>query len=217
MSIITERLSKLMFLNKGLDKKLIEELKQHLGNPNLGFKISWYNGCDINHIRSYEQFLDAKETISMALDVEKLIKYEVEYALDKILSKDIIVFVCVYSYDSQKSKLNKSILLDYKVPNDGYRFDKDLGKWMYGKSLDEITKSYNPMKDNLRETAIMLYILLMVIVALLPTIIGVCLSELNHEPCYMMFLVLEIPLIPSVWILNTKIWIPFLKLIGYTE
>ena len=73
------------------------------------------------------------------------------------------------------------------------------------------------MKDKLRETAIMLYIFLIVIVALLPTILGVCLSELTHKPCYMLFLVFEIPLIPSVWILNTKIWIPFLKLIGYTE
>ena len=73
------------------------------------------------------------------------------------------------------------------------------------------------MKDGLREISIMLYLLLMVIVALLPTILGVCLSELTHEPCYMLFLVLEIPLIPSVWILNNKICIPFLKWIGYNE
>ena len=73
------------------------------------------------------------------------------------------------------------------------------------------------MKDNLREIAIMLYILLIVIIALLPTIFGVCLGELTHEPCYMLLLVLEIPLIPSVWLLHNKIWNPFLKWIGYDE
>lgn len=107
MSIVTERLSKFMFLDRGLNKKLIEELKQHLGNSNLGFKISWYDGNDINHIRSYEQFLGTKETISNAIDIEKLMKYEVEYALDKILSTDIIVFVCVYSYDLKKANSTK--------------------------------------------------------------------------------------------------------------
>ena len=210
MSIITERLSKFMFINKGLDKKLIEELKCNL-NIRIILNISWYDGYDVNNIHSYKRYIYARKT-----DIKDHINNEIEYVLSKILSSDIMVFVGFYCYDLQ-NKLKQIIILDYRVPTDGYRFDKDLGKWMYGKSLEEITKSYNPTKDSLKETVIMLYVFLMVIVALLPTILGVCLSELTHEPCYMLFLVFEIPLIPSVWIFNNKIWTPFLKWIGYNE
>ena len=129
MNIVTERLSKWQFTEKlHLDKKLIEELKCNLNSPRLTLKISWYDGYDINNIYSYKRYIYTRKTY-----IEDCINNEIEYILSKMLSIDIMVFVGFYCYDLQ-NKLKQIILLDYKVPTNGYRFDKDLGKWMYDKS-----------------------------------------------------------------------------------
>ena len=135
MNAITERTSKWQFTEKlHLDKKLIEELKRNLSSPRLTLKISWYDDCDINKIYSYTRYIYTRET-----DIEDNIDKEVEHILNKIQSIDIMVFVGFYYYDLQ-NKLKQIILLNYKVPTDDYRFDKNLRKWMYDKSLEEIIK-----------------------------------------------------------------------------
>lgn len=124
MDIIAERTSKWQFTEKlHLDKKLIEELEQHLENPNLSFVISWYDGYDLNNAHSYKRYI--------LKEYKDHIKDEIEFVLDKILSTDIIIFVGYYYTDSkEESKFKKNVLLQYKVPTDGYKFDKNLGKWI---------------------------------------------------------------------------------------
>lgn len=122
MDIITERTSKWQFTEKlHLDKKLIEELKQHLGNPNLRFIISWY-GNDLNTTYNYERHILKED--------KDHIKDEIEFVLNKILYTDIMIFVGYFYVDSKDSKFKKNVLLHYKVPTDGYKFDKNLGKWI---------------------------------------------------------------------------------------
>jgi hypothetical protein len=124
MDIITERISKWQFTEKlHLDKKLIEELEQHLGNPNLRFIISWYDGYDLNNVHSYKRYI--------LIEDKDHIKDEIEFVLNKILSTDIMIFVGYCYVNSKELKFKKNVLLHYILPTDGYRFDKDLRKWIH--------------------------------------------------------------------------------------
>lgn len=144
MTTITERITKRQFVSRCLKEELFGILKDNFDKEKLKLTIKWYDGSDINNVHIIARHL----TVKYASNLDGAIREELEDIFDKIPESSVLVLVKVnwinlISVDETKNKVYVSDglkIVDYKIPTNGWEFNKYLHKWVCKDS--DILKEY---------------------------------------------------------------------------